>query len=67
MKVLCLNSYAGTIAQLRNRQLEGGKKVLSLYRSLVRSQRHIIEAYAECQAISHHILPVHGIVLELYR
>ena len=37
----CLGSYAGTITRLRNRQLEGGKKVMFLYRSLVRSRRHI--------------------------
>ena len=39
----CLDSYASTITRLRNRRLEGGKKVMFLCRSLVRSQRHIVE------------------------
>ena len=61
MEVSCLDSHAGTITRLRNRQLEGGKKVMFPCRSLFRSQRHIIAAYAEGQAIFHHKLLVHGI------
>ena len=57
----CLDSYAGTITRLRNRQLEGGKKVMFLCKSLFRSQRHIMDAYAESQAIFHRKLPVHDI------
>ena len=60
-KASCLDSYAGMITRLRNRQLEGGKKVMFLCRSLVKSQCHIIGAYAEGQAIFHHKLPMHGI------
>ena len=42
-----LDSYTGTIARLRNRQLEGEKKVMFLCRFLF---------------IFHHELPVHGIL-----
>ena len=57
----CPDSYAGTITRLRNRQLEGEKEIRFLCRSLVRSQCHITEAYAENQPIFHHKLPMHGI------
>ena len=62
MDASCLDSYAGTITRLRNRQLEREKKAVFLRRSLAESQRHIIEAYAEGQAIFHHKLPVQGMV-----
>ena len=47
----CLDSYVGTITRLRNRPLEDGKKAMFLCRSLVRSQRHMVEAYAEAKAV----------------
>ena len=56
----CLDSYAGTITRLRNRQLED-EKIVFLCRSLFRSQSHIIEAYTEGQAIFQEKLPVHRI------
>ena len=62
MEVSCLDSYAGTITRLGNRQLEGGKEVMFLCRSLIKSQRHIIETYAKGQANFHHKLPVHGML-----
>ena len=62
MEASCLDSHADTITQLRNRQLEGEKKIMFLCSSLAKSQYHIIEAYAKDQANFHHILPVHGIL-----
>ena len=44
MKASCLDNYAGTITRLGNRQLEDGKKVMFLCRSLVKSQHQLIEA-----------------------
>ena len=61
MEASCLDSYASTITRLGNGQLDDEKKVMFLGISLFRSQRHIIEIYAEGQATFHHKLPVHGI------
>ena len=66
LEASCLDSYASTITRLRNGQLEGERKVMFLCRSLFKSSyRNIIGCIvvmgcAECQAIVHHGLPVHG-------
>ena len=49
--------------RLRNSQLKRGKKVIFLCKYLVRSQCHIIEAYAEGEVIFYHRLLVHEIII----